>query len=589
MIKPVKEFIDIVIGRENSDAELSVPAVIISVVTFPFRFIFKFIAFLLTSWASSRSGFAFVRGLPALCTAGVFIASLVVANFLLETRNVKRYEGFYAYELNKTEDANMASIYAEKLLGFYPDNPQYHYLLGTARYQAGDIEGAFDVMKYVGEKGLPVKNSDGDTVMTPFPPAVVWLAKTTASNIEREPNQEIRFQEAEEHYQRAIAILDTNDDEGLNDEDVIPYIETNIGLANIRSANGDIPGAIECLKNAVERPFATGQQIAAIPALLRLYRDNGQDEIAEILMKKNLKKLSDLARIQPDSTFIWAVVVQMCEVVEDYETAEATIAEAQQLASDDTVRKNIRSFMARIHLAKAEKIEEVSQFDPFNQRLVSASEAAMVNPRLPRPYEILNDLVWEQDREIYDQWLMKSLMVGGEKTGLNPAMTHLILGLRNLNSGRVSGCTTHWMIANQQHRLGQDLLNNLFEIEYRETIGELGVPETETPKPRHNAANRDAHIETLFDAISVAIETFPSQPSFYITRGKILMNRNKDQAAIEDFEIALKTRPNNLVLRELLAEAYTKIGDTERAELHQNEIERIEVKIAETKETLQRN
>ena len=67
------------------------------------------------------------------------------------------------------------------------------------------------------------------------------------------------------------------------------------------------------------------------------------------------------------------------------------------------------------------------------------------------------------------------------------------------------------------------------------------------------------------------------------------MNRNKDQAAIEDFEIALKTRPNNLVLRELLAEAYTKIGDTERAELHQNEIERIEVKIAETKETLQRN
>ena len=297
MLKAVKEFLNMAIGGGNYD-ELSASTIIIGLLTFPFRFLFQFIVFLLTSWASSRSGFAFVRGLPAVFAGGCLIAALVIAGWYLETRNVNRYENLFANEMfladeseraayaarlisdeeaakehdsNKLRHAETASHFAEKLLGFYPDNPKYYHNLGLARFKNGDKNGAFEIMRHIGEKGLLVENAEGNSESIPHPPAAVWLAQTTFSDSDREPNQEKRIAEAEKYFLRAIDLLDVEND----DEHLEPYIKSNLGLAQIYSQTGQDSSAITRLRNAVDQELKIPQQVIAIPFLLRLMRKNG--------------------------------------------------------------------------------------------------------------------------------------------------------------------------------------------------------------------------------------------------------------------------------------------------------------------------
>ena len=77
------------------------------------------------------------------------------------------------------------------------------------------------------------------------------------------------------------------------------------------------------------------------------------------------------------------------------------------------------------------------------------------------------------------------------------------------------------------------------------------------------------------DMVSVAIETFPSQPVFYMTRGKLRMKSDMLQEAKEDFEEAVEQLPNSQFLRTMMIEVYTDLGDSEKAELNQNELDRI--------------
>ena len=604
MLKAVKEFLNMAIGGGNYD-ELSASTIIIGLVTFPFRFFFQFIVFLLTSWASSRSGFAFVRGLPAVFAGGCLIAALVIAGWYLETRNVNRYEAFFAskmiladeseraayaarlisdeeaakkHDSDKLRNAEAAGHYAEKLLGFYPDNPNYYHNLGLARFKSGDKNGAFEIMRYIGEKGLLVENAEGVSEAILHPPAAVWLAQTTLSDSDREPNQEKRIAEAENYFLRAIDLLDVEND----DEHLVPYIKSNLGLATIYIHTEQETSAITRLRNAVDQQLKIREQVSVIPSLLRLMRKNGKEADAQAFLNSNLNNIMDLARRQPDQSWIWNVVVQSCEAVGDFDSANSTIKEAQQLATDANTRRNIAQLRANIHFAQAKAIEDISQFEPFVKRLNSAAASVQLNPRDGRAYLLLADLVWgEEQNENYDQWLMRSLVSGGKyfDEAPNPAIPHLIIGLRYLNSGRISEGTTHWLIANEQLKSGsQILLNNLLEIELKKL--ELQPKDSES-----EIGNRDERIDNLLNSVSVASETFPNQPAFSITLGKIRLFKEQYQLAIADFQQALKKNPNLLVVHKSLVIAYTKIGDTEKAKFHEEESERITKKFAEARAT----
>ena len=603
MLKPVKDFLNVVVGKDNLD-EMPASTIIIGLLTFPFRFLAQSIGFLLTSWASSRSGFAFIRGLPAIFAAAVLIFGLVIAGWYLETRNVNRYEGLYAFQYSRAENAEreaqtariagdvelaeerdgdklqhaeMAGHYAEKLLGFYPDNPQYYYFMGLARYKNGDKNHAYEVMRHIGEKGLLVENSEGDSEAVPYPPAAVWLAQTTLKDSEREPSKEKRLEEAEAYFLRAIDLLDVKN----NDEHLVPYIQSNLGLAQIYSDSEKIPSAISCIKEATNQKLVLGQQIEVIPAMIRLMRKNGQEAEARSYLNSKLKNIMSLARNYPDQAGLWNVVVQSCEAVDDFETAKRTIKEAQLLATDVNTRNNIAKLMGQIHFAQAKAIEDISQFESFAKRLSSAAAAVQLNPKDVRAYSLLNEFIWEEENENYDRWLVRSFVSGGKYfESPNPAIPHLIIGLRYLNSGRISEGTTHWLIANEQLKSrSQSVLNNLFELEFLKLSIALSDPENEIP-------NVDERIDKLIDAVSVASETFPSQPVFYITRGTIRLFKDQNQLAITDFHQALKRNPNILRVHNSLVDAYKKIGDTEKAEFHENESKRIAKKMAEVRASL---
>ena len=176
---------------------------------------------------------------------------------------------------------------------------------------------------------------------------------------------------------------------------------------------------------------------------------------------------------------------------------------------------------------------------------------------------------------------MRSLVSGGKyfDEAPNPAIPHLIIGLRYLNSGRISEGTTHWLIANEQLKSrSQVLLNNLLEIELQKLMRQPKDSESEI-------GNRDERIDNLLNSVSVASETFPNQPAFSITLGNIRLFKEQYQLAIADFQQALKKNPNLLVVHKSLVIAYKKIGDTEKAKFHEEESERITKKLAEARAT----
>lgn len=532
VFRQIGRLIDSLSSRDSIETGRSVPARLMTLLSFPFRFLFSFIGFLLTSWASSRPGYAFVRGLPALLAAAGFISALVLAYFLLETRLQGQYESRYVLELTENNDADMAANFAEKLIGFRPDNYEYHYRLGVALYEGGDADGAFDVMRYIAE--------DPDT---PSAPAQVWLARTTIDDVTLDMSDEERDEFAKRYFESAVKNLSP-------ENQLLPYVEAHLGLAQVYQKNGEVDKAIASLRAVLDKEIVIGGQLAAIPMIIKLYQDKGEIGKARAYLRFALDKVGPLSRRMPDNIGIWSVLVSSCVMLNDFESAESVIEEGFQLASNPETRNNIIRLRSEVLIKKADFITDISRFDPFKMRLEAISLAIVANPRSRTAYQRLLDyVVPEENDQEHDQWLRRSII--GSKT---PGVMHVILGLRELSSGYIAEGQKHWVIADKQLPQAQLIINNLIEVAF-----------TDAPEK----------VPNLQDIISVAIENFPDQPAFYATRGQMYMKDKKYNRAIADFEVAVKQLPNTLMLREQMYEAYTQVGNTEKADDNLVEVRRL--------------
>ncbi len=592
MLKAFKEFLNEASGAGPS-GEQELPARIIGLITFPFRFAFRFIGFLLTTWASTRPGFAFVRGLPALCAGGGLVVSVGLASFLLETRNVKRYEGLFNRQLQDVEDGEMAIPYAKKLLGFYPDNPEYHFRLGLARQKNADVMGAVDVMKHIGERGLPEKTSEGEVVLKKHPPAIVWLARQSISDLTWEPREEQRLKSARKYYEQAIELLDPE-----IAEDFPAFVNANMGLAEVNVRANKSDEAIKCYKNVLVREREDGSQdphklqlemqLQAIPRLVFLLHKQGDDAEVNRWVSFAKKEIGKVAKRAPDQLVFWSTIVQSCEMAEDFDTANKTIDEAKLLASSSQSRARIEQLRGRIYLTQANSVEDISSKEPFQQCFSSACAAVASNPREAGGYQKLLEFVWPNEViPEHDEWMNLTFV---KKT--DPAITHLTIGLRDLNAGRIAEGQKHWLIADNQKQTSQAILNNMLDVaalneerfpstvalsNWMFTSKQYGYAQVAIAKTSNDevSSGEVGRFENLMDMVSVAIETFPSQPVFYMTRGKLRMKSDMLQEAKEDFEEAVEQLPNSQFLRTMMIEVYTDLGDSEKAELNQNELDRI--------------
>lgn len=490
---------------------------------------------MVTAWAASRSAPAFTRGLPAMMVGGGFLMALVLASFLLETNRINSYQQRFAHELGISDNPEMATGFAEKLIGLSPEDDLNRFRLGIAKYADDDVLGAVDVMQYLAvEKNNPL--------------AQVWLGETILNTDPLDLSVEDGAEQAIRYYTSAIANLD-------KEEDIEDYTKANLGLAESykrkslfapteKAREIALEKAITQLDTVVNGKIIYPGQLDAIPILIKYYQENGQLTRAKNQLRLSMKNVGPLARRLPDEFRIWSNLVQSCVVVDDFEYAEEIIREGLQLATKNETRAKIRGLLSQVLIRKADFIKDLSNERNYRLRLEIISQAIVAEPTLITGYERLLEFVAPEDESTnHESWLRRSVI--GSRA---PGIAHIVMGMRALDRRESLQGQRHWKIASQQALHAQHIINLLINYSHK------------------HAPDR---FTNLVDIASVAIESFPSHFPLYVTRGSIYLSEEKYDEALKDLNIAVQKFPESIIVHEALATVYTKLDQPEKAQEHQ--------------------
>lgn len=530
------------------------PSGVVGLITFPFRLLIAWVAFMVTVWALSRSASAFTRGLPALAACGGFIVALTCASFLLETSRINTYQQRYYRQLYQEEDPVMATGFAEKLVRLSPEDVNNRYLLGIAKYESNDHLGAVNVMKYIADE----KND---------PRAQVWLGETILRTNIMELSDEESVEEAAKFYRAAVNNLDPD-----NRDEVGDYTKATLGLSDAflyRYTVAKTEAAREiALKNAIKQldTVVNGKimlvgQLLAIPKLIDLHLKNREPEEARDQLRLSVQNVGPLARRNPDKIEIWSILVQSCVLVDEFDYAEEIIQEGLQLASNDQTKQQIRQLLGQVLLLKADFVKDVSSERNYRLRLEIISQAISANPSLVAGYKKLFEFVApEKEEPEHEKWLRRSVI--GSRT---PGVTHVVMGLRALNRGDSLEGQRHWQIASRQSPYAQHMINMLIGYSHK---------------------NAPEEFSNLGDIASVAIESFPSHFPLYYTRGTIYLEDGQFDEALKDLETAVQRFPDEMNIHETLVTAYEKNKQPSKAEQHREIVKRLKLEIEQKKTEL---
>lgn len=545
MFRRLIEFLNRLGGSDSFESNQSFPALFMSILSLPFRLLFQFVAFMVTYWASSRSMKAFVGGLPALSAALLFLVAMVLASFLLDRRRVNEYRGHFSYQLNQAENPEMAAVYADKLVGLRPEEDRFRYQLGLARMQSNQIASAWDVMSYLAN----VKE---------YPDAQIWLARNTMNDETIPMSLDQRIEKSIDYYTTGLANFDP-------EQNPATFVDAHLGLAfnhlkmsEIAKDDGEkdsrIKDAITSLKKVTGQDLISLNQLDAMPDLIQCYLDTDQRGKAQIQLRNTIEKITPIAERFPDDVRFLNTIVRSCILMDEYNAAEKIIQSGFQLATTPQARLNISRMQCQMLIIKSDQIEESSNEIDYQNRLVIVSKAAISDPTSKTVYaRLIEFAVPENEKPEQENWLRRTLV-----SSPTPGITHILLGLRAFEQGEILEGERHWIIAARQTRQAHRIINTLVDYAY------VNTPE---------------RFDNLTDILSVAIDQFPNQFVYYITRGKIHLNELNYQLAVDDFEIAARTLPNSIVIREALAKAYGKLGNQKKSQENRELADELRVEI----------
>ena len=537
-------------GRIRADR--SPGEVVVGVITFPFRFVYAVLVFLVQAWTTSRNGFAFIRGIPALAIFAA-AAAIVWAGWVSDWFGRKLVaQASRNYRLHATKDPDnpeYAEMFAEKLVEMRPHEERWKYQLALAREQAGNLDSAKLIMNSL----APVEDQNGngeldegedlngDGEISPGNvDAQVWLGNyyLTSAETESLPEEE-RFAKARLHYDLALA---------ADPENLMALLRTS----EILRRQDDVVGAMEYLDRLAraQPDRMTLIQVSAIPELIRLHKEQGQENQALGRMKSAVLRLKPIARRFADNFEIWRVLVRSAMLVDDYTEAEELIKLGLQFAKNEETRQKLVKLSSDVYTAKADQYENLDDQEQYRNRLFQLCEAVKTNPFSSPVYErLIEYAVPANDPENKAIWLRDAILGCP-----NPAVIHVILGMQEIADGNFLQGQKHWRIADQQSQIAQLAVNQLIAVSFR--------GDTE-------------FFENTGDMITVAIEMFPEQFLLYHTQGRFLCRKGEFEAAVEPLRHAVSNMASFIPARIELVDALRELGREEEAKAAEREMEQV--------------
>lgn len=89
---------------------------------------------------------------------------------------------------------------------------------------------------------------------------------------------------------------------------------------------------------------------------------------------------------------------------------------------------------------------------------------------------------------------------------------------------------------------------------------------------------KEPDLARALQIINKTIETVPSIPNLYGTRGEILNKMGKHKEALTDLERAIASNPNDLSLQEAISDCHKQLGNMQMSEIHRKKADEIRAK-----------
>ncbi|MBI2477660.1 MAG: hypothetical protein HYV60_03135 [Planctomycetia bacterium] len=225
----------------------------------------------------------------------------------------------------------------------------------------------------------------------------------------------------------------------------------------------------------------------------------------------------------------------------DLEGAEAVLMEGLKSGKSE----QLHDALARLYITEHDQLNRAKATgDTLPRRMELLRKALAYSPKNIDALSRLAMFAYQPgDEANTSRAILKQALARGEV----PAAVHLALGTAAAAAKDWPAAKLHLEQANRLNQNAPVILNNLAWV-----LASQAPPES---------------LRAL-DLVNTALQIAPGHPEILATRGQILMRLERWPDSLTDLEAALQKFQDRANLHESLAVVYTKLGDSELAEVH---------------------
>lgn len=564
---------------------------LICLVTIPFRMLAGLANLMIQNWPTSRSGWAFIVGAPAMLTIAGALGAWILADYVYnEARMINTNSAYYQMNVEqRPESPEFALSYAKKLVEVDPTSEDLKFQLGIAYARAKKLPEAADVMR-----SLAPDNEVG------YPKAHIWRANyLTAGKSLDELRQTMDLAQKQldlsmatksdrflGKYQQALQLMqfanlvDNGSDERFEalvkadeifreiqgPQNSLATTESEIDFEAPSDEVSDVEGSET--ENSEEQEKAQDENQATFNIRLQSLRPSTRvrklleaidsekyDSAGEINRAKRLIEnlMPQALRFNADRIQLWALLVNAASETRDTAFTLGIIDRAFEAAKQDETKQALVQLKTVVLRRAAIAINKFPDHDSYHRRLVHLCNATRTMPTDNANYALLLQYVGRENQPPSIQFARANgLSEPGEAVPINlewllrssaelehSDIINILIGLQQFHEGDIRSAEKSWAVAQQFNPLSRELLIKFCQI---------------------LALNQNTKLENIETILTKAERTFPESLQFVSARGYYFKSQQKFDLAIIDFRKALSKNPNDIVLHKLIQFCFEYLG-----------------------------
>ena len=519
----------------------------------PLRTLAAIFQFLIYNWSSSRNGAAFLRGTPAVFGLLGIVAPMIVANYVLPSKQFQAYLGRTVYYQESAKDYKTAEMLGRKLVRIDPTILDSYWLLGEA------IHAQVLDLRANGETVLAnIKEQEAQALMDHAASfsegssfrAHIWNANNIFQRLTNgEDTPELR-NEARRHLQYVA--------DNADEKTRLESIRANLSLASLYLNEKNYTAAEEILQTILKDDFQTIGHVDAALRFAEVLKRTDRLEELKSYCYKTADRLLKLAIKYPDLFEIWRGSVEICLLRDDgrdvrgFERARSVIRTGIELAPSGNVKRNIASLGSYVLIRQARVLEEAKFPADVQQRFLLRlgllALAIRDNPMERLSYEEILEVA--RNTQLYpeaEQWRTSaSARVPGlfdDRKFNIPAdylyVFNILDGTLNALDGKFEASSFDWQQASVQSPIAPAIMNNFALI----------------------AMNKwPSEVDKVLEMLNIAEKLFPANRSLFLrSRAEVYFisgNMNEAQKFYEEF---VTLEPNVIEAMKKLVLIYNRL------------------------------